>query len=214
MLSDSPAQRKWQRQSESPASHPSIRWLRSLASSLTVSSSHTASNLEQIRWAPPSRPPHESAGCSACIHPGLSCVVSHRVTATASSPARLQKRVATVCASVTLMLLWPTPPSPTSLPPSLPFTLRSSRPGCLIAPGVHQNPPAPGPLPRGPFGTYEYIRRSSTALSLNASPAGPGGHLPSLPAQYHLTGSAGAASSRKPHTDWPVQAEVSPQKGR
>lgn len=147
MLSDSPAQRKWQRQSESPASHPSIRWLRSLASSLTVSSSHTASNLEQIRWAPPSRPPHESAGCSACIHPGLSCVVSHRVTATASSPARLQKRVATVCASVTLMLLWPTPPSPTSLPPSLPFTLRSSRPGCLIAPGVHQNPPAPGPLP-------------------------------------------------------------------
>ena len=45
-------------------------------------------------------------------------------------------------------------------------------------------------------------------------PAGPGWHLPSLPAQYHLTGSTGAASSRKPHTDGPVQAEGSLQKGR
>lgn len=45
-------------------------------------------------------------------------------------------------------------------------------------------------------------------------PAGPGWRLPSLPAQYHCPGSKGAASSRKPHTDWPVQAEGSPQKGR
>lgn len=114
-----------------------------MASSSTVSSSLTASNLEQIRWAPPSRHSHRSAGCSARIHPGLSCVVSHRVTATASSPARLQKPVAAVGASATLMLPWPTPPSPTSPPPSLPFPLRSSRPGCLIAPGVHRHPPAP-----------------------------------------------------------------------
>ena len=130
---------------ESSASHPSIWWLRSSVSSLTVSSSHTASNLEQTLWAPPSRRPHESDGCSPCIHPGLSCIVSHPVIATASSsPAHLQKRVTTVCASVTLMRLWPTLPSRTS-PPLSPLSPLVQLPWFLVAPGVHQQPPAPGP---------------------------------------------------------------------
>ena len=119
-----------------------------MASSSTVSSSHTASNLEQTLWAPPSRHPHESGGSSPRIHPGLGCIAPHPGMATAaSSPARLQKRVSTVYASVTLMLFWPTPPSPTSPPLSRPFPLWSSHPGFLVAPGVHQQPPAPGPLP-------------------------------------------------------------------
>ena len=164
MLSESLAQRKWQSQSESSASHPSIWWLRSLASSSTVSSSHTASDLEQTLWAPPSRHPHESGGRSPRIHPGLSCIAPHPGTATAaSSPARLQKRVSTVYASVTLMLLWPTPPSPTSPPLSLPFPLWSSHPGFLVVleytssrlpqglcPGV---PAAWDVFPRHPQGT-------------------------------------------------------------
>ena len=177
---------------ESSASHPSIWWLRSLVSSLTVSSSHTASNLEQTLWAPPSRRPHESDGCSPCIHPGLSCIVSHPVIATASSsPVHLQKRVTTVCASVTLMRLWPTLPSPISPPLSLPFPLWSSRPGSSLLLKYTSSRLPQGPCPGVPaawdvFPGHPDIRRahsptSDTLVQISPPPTGPPLPSPHLP---------------------------------
>lgn len=118
------------------------------------------------------------------IHPGLSCVVSSRpVTGTASPPP--------ACRSLGRSgrfshpdAPWPTPPSPTSPPPFLPFPLRSSRPGCLIAPGVHrirlpQPFLLPGMRPQTSAGTRPPLTPGSDlALLSRRSPRG-SLHLPS-----------------------------------
>ena len=147
MLSESLAQRKWQSQSESSASHPSIWWLRSLASSSTVSSSHTASDLEQTLWAPPSRHPHESGGRSpASILVWAASPLARALQQPPPPPPAFRNCLHSICFSHSDAPLAHSPISdlPSSVSPLSPLVQPPWLPRC---PGVHQQPPAPGPLP-------------------------------------------------------------------